>query len=249
MPLIIALGCQAIGGLVAFGGALALSRTAGWQPPLPAVLAVHAAVAAVSGRRLGLAGWWIPIQLAFPFAVALTLAWRIPGWVFLAAFAASVLVFWNSFRGGVPLYLSNTATKTALAGLLPDDGPFRFADLGCGLGGPVLALSRLKPEGRFSGLESAPLLFLASWLRWRLAGSANVEILPSDFWQRNLGDFDFVYCFLSPVPMPELYEKARREMKPGSLLISNSFEVPGHSADSIIEVSDARQTKLHLWHM
>lgn len=36
--------------------------------------------------------------------------------------------------------------------------------------------------------------------------------------------------------MPRLWEKIQAEMKPGSLLISNSFPVPGVVPDRVIEV-------------
>jgi len=63
-------------------------------------------------------------------------------------------------------------------------------------------------------------------------------------WIRSLveapSQFLVVYCFLSPVPMPPLFDKARREMRPGSLLISNSFQITGHPADEIVSVDDLR---------
>ena len=137
----------------------------------------------------------------------------------LAVFLVLVGVFWNSARSGVPLYLSNRKTKQVLAGLLPEKDGIRFADLGCGFGGPVLALSQARPESHFTGVETAPLLFAVAWLRRRLLGVANADIQFADYRKLDLGPFDCVYCFLSPVPMPDLYEKARREMRPGSLLI------------------------------
>ena len=249
MPLAVALAAQAIGGIVVFGAAFVLLRISIFQPPLIILLSLHGLVAAVAGHRFGLAKWWAPVQLTFPFAVAAALTWQVPGWIYLALFVGFVAVFWNSARGGVPLYLTNTRTKTALAKLLPTEQDFHFADLGGGLGGPVLALSRERPNGQFTGIESAPALFLAAWLRRRLAGTTNNHIQFGDFWSRDLSGFDVVYCFLSPVPMPALFEKARKEMKPGSLLISNSFEVPGQPADDIVAVDDARQTQLHLWRM
>ncbi len=244
MPLLKALAAQALAGAVVFGG-----LAAGLEPPTAGLLAAQGVLAAIFGLAFGLRRWWLPIQLLLPAAVAIVWALRLPAWVFLAAFLGLLGIFWNSARGGVPLYLSNTLTKTALAGLLPEKGGFRFADLGCGLGGPVFTLSQARPEGRFTGFETAPLLFAYAWLRQRFGGPGNGEIRRTDFWSVDLGDFDFVYCFLSPVPMPALFEKARREMRPGSLLISNSFEVPGHPADLIIDIEDRRQTKLHLWRM
>jgi hypothetical protein len=62
-----------------------------------------------------------------------------------------------------------------------------------------------------------------------------------------LSRYDVAYAFLSPQPMPRLYEKVVAEMKPDTLFISNSFVVPDNPADEIAEVDDARETKLHLW--
>ena len=47
--------------------------------------------------------------------------------------------------------------------------------------------------------------------------------------------------------MPDLFGKAKHEMKSGSLLISNTFDVPGHRADETVEVADRRRTRLYLW--
>ena len=44
--------------------------------------------------------------------------------------------------------------------------------------------------------------------------------------------------------MARLYAKAREEMKPGSLFISNSFAVPDVDPDEIVEVDDSRRTRL-----
>lgn len=249
MPLLKALGAQAIAGLLVFGGGFALSGGAIFSPPLIGLLALQGLLAAALGHFLGLAPWWVPIHLALPASLAWALAWRVPAWGFLAVFLVLVGVFWNSARSGVPLYLSNRKTKQVLAGLLPEKDGIRFADLGCGFGGPVLALSQARPESHFTGVETAPLLFAVAWLRRRLLGVANADIQFADYRKLDLGPFDCVYCFLSPVPMADLYEQARLEMRPGSLLISNSFIVPGKPADETVEVGDGRKTRLHLWRM
>jgi hypothetical protein len=44
--------------------------------------------------------------------------------------------------------------------------------------------------------------------------------------------------------MAAVWEKARREMKAGSLLVSNSFGIPGREPDRILEVADRRGTRL-----
>jgi hypothetical protein len=47
--------------------------------------------------------------------------------------------------------------------------------------------------------------------------------------------------------MPALWNKIQREMRPGSLFISNSFAVPGVEANRVIELADARQTRLYCY--
>ena len=276
LPLLRALAAQMAAGAVVFGSAFALAAGTGLRPPLIALLALQGIAAAVLGTRFGLAQWWIPIQLVLPSALAVAWLWQGPEWIFLAAFVLLVLVFWNSARGGVPLYLSNPRTRAALAELLPkqeagsgetatgtkqeagsgetatgteQEAGFRFADLGCGLGGPVLDLARRRPDGLFTGIESAPIPFALAWLRLRFAGLANVKLLFGDYRSQGLGEYDVVYAFLSPVPMPDLFDKARHEMKSGSLLISNTFDVPGHRADETVEVADRRRTRLYLWRL
>ncbi|MEP4193575.1 MAG: class I SAM-dependent methyltransferase, partial [Sneathiella sp.] len=99
----------------------------------------------------------------------------------------------------------------------------------------------------FAGIESAPVPFLISWLLNKGIGSRNVQFIYASFWKLDLSEFDVLYCFLSPVPMPDLFVKAKAEMKPGSLFISNSFDVPGLKPDRVIKVKDGRQTRLLVW--
>ncbi|HAD86437.1 MAG TPA: methyltransferase type 12, partial [Rhodospirillaceae bacterium] len=61
--------------------------------------------------------------------------------------------------------------------------------------------------------------------------------------------FDMVYCFLSPVPMERLYAKAKDEMQPGCLFVSNSFAVPGVEPDEVVTVDDRRRTRLLVYRL
>ena len=70
-----------------------------------------------------------------------------------------------------------------------------------------------------------------------------------DFWRTDLARYDVVYAYLSPAAMPRLWAKARREMRPGSLLVSNGFEVPGVPAGRVIPLGDAMRSTLHVWQM
>ena len=97
----------------------------------------------------------------------------------------------------------------------------------------------------FTGVENAPLTWLFG--RLFLAGLSNCTWRMGDLWTTTLGEYDLVYAFLSPTPMPALWEKVRAEMRPGALFVSNSFEVPGLAPSRVIEVGDRRGTKLYCY--
>jgi hypothetical protein len=247
-PVLTALASQGAAFVVCFGLAMVLRRGGGPAIELPLILAAQGVVAAVIGMKWGLPGWWIPLHLVLPAAAGAALMLELRSWVFLAAFVALALVFWNATGERVPLYLSNRRTWAALSQVVGPDAR-QFIDIGCGIGGTLVHMARARPELGVTGIESAPLPFAAAWLRCTLSGAPNVSVRYGDFWNLDLADFDAVYAFLSPAPMPALYEKARAEMKPGSRLISNSFAVPGHEPDETVELDDRRRTRLLIWRL
>lgn len=240
-PALKALLAQLIGLALAF-----LLARGGLVGGLWPIVATQAAGATLAAAMLRSARWWLPIHLGFlPLLVGAQRLSLHPAW-YLAAFVALVLVYWTSFRTQVPLYLSNRRTAAAVAGLLPAQ-PARLLDIGAGTGSLLRPLARARPDCRFTGIELAP----ATWAigRLLLRGHANVEWLRGDLFSPDWSGYDLVYAFLSPVPMPAVWAKASTEMRPGSMLVSNGFEVPGHEADAVIEVGDRRGTRLLLYRM
>lgn len=178
--------------------------------------------------------WWRVIHAGFMPLVWFTYTLAVdPGWFLLAAILL-LLVYRGALSGQVPLYLSNRQTVAALAELLAERGPSRFLDLGSGLGSTTVPLADALPDSHFTGYENAPLTWLIG-LFFSL-GRPNIRWRWDDLWQARLGDYDVVYAFLSPAPMPRLWEKVVAEMQPGSLFVSNSFPVPGLAPDRIIDV-------------
>ena len=216
-------------------------------PPIWAWLLSQGAVAALLGSWLGLARWWFPLNLLLPLLVLALLSLALPPWLYLVAFVLLLLGQWNSAGERVPLYLSNPTTWQALAGLLEQEGEGEFVDLGCGMGGLLFYLARQHPQGRFTGIESAPLPFAWAWLRWRLGHYPNLTLRYGNLWRTDWGAYTVLYAFLSPAPMAKLHTKFQNECRAGSLLISNSFAVPGQVPDGQHVLTDRRQTQLLLY--
>ena len=245
-PIFTALAAHALALLAVGAGVALVVRGLGLRPPLWAAVGLQALLATALGRRFGLARGWLFFQAGF-LPLALTLHWlALPSWAYLAAFLLVLLLNWNSFRHGVPLYLTSVpATLRLEVLLLSQPAEFAFIDLGCGLAGPLCHLASAYPRARFTGVETAPLTFALAWLR--SLPLRNCRIRYRSLWQTPLAPYDVVYCFLSPLPMPALWQKAQAELKPGARLISNTFGIPGVEPDQTIALGDWRSARLLVW--
>lgn len=204
----------------------------------PGWVAIDAAIAAALCLLLRLPWWWLPPAILLPIAVV---APPLPWWVWASGLATVLLVFGGGMRTRAPLYLSNRAAVDELARLLPATPGVRACDLGAGLGGPTIGLARRRPDARVTGVEAALLPWLVCRLRAALAGNARIRF--GDIFAHDLAEYDLVYAFLSPEPMPRMWERVRTAMRPGTLFVSNTFAVPGVEAERTIVLpgrSDAR---------
>lgn len=181
------------------------------------------AFATFLGSRWGLGVGWRLFQALLPLALAWQLERDMPGWIFGMGLLLLLLVFGGGLRTRAPLYHSNRAAWAELEALLPAGRP-TFVDLGAGLGGAMAYLARRRPEACIRGVEASPLTWLGAWLRC-LPTPARVRL--GSLWAEDLSGVDVAFAFLSPAPMADVWDKVQREMRPGTLFISHTFEVPG----------------------
>ena len=229
--------------------ALALAAiTPGLAADVMAWALLQGLLAAVIGRALGMEIWWLALNALFAPCLVWSVALDIPSGYAFGAFCLLVSVFWGVPRSRVPLFLSSQDASRAVATLLPRAGGFRFLDLGSGFGGMLASLARECPAGRYDGIESAPLPFLFSRMRAALCGGG-FRVRWGDLKDLDLGSYDVVYAYLSPAAMSDLWRKASREMRGGSLLISNGFAVPGVLPASTVATGRRNEPGLLLWRM
>jgi hypothetical protein len=243
-PVLRALAAQAVVFPLVAGIAWGLAaRLPFWTWPL-----LQGLLAALLARSWGLGRGWRLFQLLLPLALAWQLGHAVPAWIYPAAFAGLILVFGGGFLTRVPLYNSSYAAWQALAELLPREEGGAVADLGAGLGGPLRFLAARRPDLRFTGVEASPLVWLMAWLRLRPVRS-NCRMQLGSLWTLPLDGYQLVYVFLSPAPMGALWEKARREMKPGSVLVSNTFAIPGVTPEREITLPDRQDARLLVYRL
>lgn len=227
-----------------------LLARAGLPPSWFTVALAQGAWAALLSWRAGLAPWWRAIQFLFPPSVLLARmvaeGLALPPAAFLAVFLFLLLLYWSTFRTQVPYYPSGRGVWDLVAAELPRQRPLRVIDIGSGLGGFVLDLARRRPDCMVEGIELAPLPWFATRLRAALTRS-RARFLLGDYENVNFGHYDAVFAYLSPAAMEGLWQKAQAEMRPGSLLFSYEFTVPGRQPDRRFVTTDGKKI-LHLWH-
>lgn len=180
--------------------------------------------------------WQILNAAVLPAAISYSYTGLSPN-VLLILAGLTGLVFLPTFLTRIPYYPTSLPVFKGVLDLLPKDRSIRMVDLGSGFGSLIFFLSAQRPESLFLGVELAPLPFLLSFIR--AIPRSNLQIRPKNFWNLNLAEFDVVYCFLAPPPMARLLAKARNEMRPGTLFISNSFD-PGEPPDEVVEFGNQR---------
>ena len=179
--------------------------------------------------RHAAAGWRrIAVLAGLPLSVLLIQGTQaVPPWAWLLACAALVVIYPIQAWRDAPLFPTPRGALAGLPRVAPLAPGARVLDAGSGLGDGLMALHRVYPDARLQGVEGGWGLAWASRIRLRAAGLRGVRVDRGDFWRTDWGGFDLVYLFQRPETMPRAWDKALREMRPGSWLVSLEFEVPG----------------------
>jgi len=239
--------CQLIG----FGGGLLFREvaapTAALSPGLWPILlaALHALIAWGLSVWLRLPRAWQLFNLLAIPAALLYLELELPAGVLLAALIVSVLIYLPTLWTRVPWYPTHPESYARIAAELPTDRPFTFIDLGCGFGRLLTSLARARPNGRFTGVEISPLPWLIGVIRARLTPGRNAEVKLQSLWRTDLGQYDVVYAFLAPGPMPELWRKVQRECRPSTVFMTNAFST-GSTPAREIPAGDTRGSMIYV---
>lgn len=178
------------------------------------------------------ARWLQVMHLLAPLVAISLLHTHIPAGAYLGVFLILLGFNWYVMRNRVPYFPSGSSTWQAVSRVLPDTTAFSFVDIGSGLGGLNFYLAKHKSLGTFTGVEISPVPFAWSFLRNSLS-LGRCLFQRRDFNDLDLSAFDFVFAYLSPAVMPEVWAKASREMRVGSKFMSFEFDIPDVEANEV----------------
>lgn len=157
----------------------------------------------------------------------------IPLWVHLALALSAYIYVYYTIKTKTPLmFPTQQAAIDIMIDLIKAENskhpnkPIKIYDLGAGAGGMALKLAKAFPQATVVGVEIAWPAWLYSFIRQKISRLDNVHFIPSDFMKVNIEDGDIIICYISDACMRRMSEKFSKEVKQGSLIISNTFPLP-----------------------
>jgi precorrin-6B methylase 2 len=138
---------------------------------------------------------------------------------------ALISISWPALRGApwVPTPRRVVHKMLEMAEVGPDD---LLVDLGCGDGRLLISAAR-RCGARAVGIEIDPLRY--AWCRMLvsvLGLQDQVRIVHGDLFAQDLREASVVTCYLLQGTNQRLQEKLRRELAPGTRVVSNTFTFP-----------------------
>ena len=134
-------------------------------------------------------------------------------------------VFNILFRGHAPFIATRPKVGKVIAKEIQPKKNEIVYELGAGGGSIIRRLAKKYPQAKYYGLEYALLPWLLAKIQQSLFKS-KIRIIKKNFFQADLSQADYIYCFLNIETMAKLEKKLLKECKPGAIVISYIFQLP-----------------------
>jgi SAM-dependent methyltransferase len=135
------------------------------------------------------------------------------------------------------LYVSTSRAKiTAIINAVPMRADQTLVDLGCG-DGRVLREAQKRYGVHTIGYEINPMAYLKA--RIFSFGPNKIKIKRENFWEADLSGADVVFCYLYPDVMKKLAAKLAAGLKPGAVIVSSNFSIPGFVPSKVLRLESS----------
>jgi SAM-dependent methyltransferase len=135
------------------------------------------------------------------------------------------------------LYVSTSRAKiAAFINAVPMRADQTLVDLGCG-DGRVLREAQKRYGVHTIGYEINPVAYLKA--RLFSFGLNKIKIRRENFWEADLSGADVVFCYLYPDVMKKLADKLAVGLKPGTVVVSSNFSLPGFVPSKVLRLKSS----------
>jgi len=165
--------------------------------------------------------------------------------VVILALAALISIVFTSLQVGISPMPSSRKAQEAIISAIPQNIEGLIFDLGSGWGNVVLPIARSFPLATIRGVEVSLIPWAVSKIRASLSGHSNLVIERGNFQDISLESAEVVICYLYSGGMTFLEAKFEKELKPNTLIISNTFRLTGWEPEEVITLDDIHQTPIY----
>ena len=165
----------------------------------------------------------------------------------LALIALTSIVF-TSLRVGISPMPSSHKAQNAIISAIPQNTEGLIFDLGSGWGNMIFPLAQSFPLATIRGIEVSIFPWAVSKIRGLLFGPPNLVIERSNFQDISVENAEVVVCYLYPEGMASLEAKFQKELKPNTLIISNTFRLAQWKPEKVITLDDIHQTPIYIYY-
>ena len=153
----------------------------------------------------------------------------------LLLLAIASIIYYGIRLGITPMPSSRKAVTTFI-NLIPDSTDGKIVDLGAGWGTLAYPIAKKFPDAEVVGCELSPIPWLYSRLKGVLVRRPNLTLHRQSVFDIDLSGVDVVVVYLHPAAMRKLGPKFERELRSGTLVLSNTFPVPNWESDQTIHL-------------
>lgn len=143
----------------------------------------------------------------------------------LIILAVASVVYYGIRLGITPMPSSRKAVRKIIS-LIPEGTDGKIVDLGAGWGSLAYPIANRFPNAEVLGYELSPVPWVYSQIKGLFARRTNLRLHRRNVFDANLRDVDIVVVYLHPEAMRKLQKKFEEELRPGTLVVSNTFIVP-----------------------
>jgi hypothetical protein len=157
----------------------------------------------------------------------------------------SIVAF--SVSNGISPMPSSRKALAAILQMIKETGPGgSIVDLGSGWGTLCFAVAHAFPDKEVYGYENSPVPYMYCLSINLLLRRKNLRFFCRNFHTAALHETGLVYCYLYSGAMEKLTLKFEQELRPGTVVISNTFAVPLWKPQRVAILKDMYRTKIYL---
>ncbi len=154
--------------------------------------------------------------------------------VFVTLITLLVIVagLWCPFLG-VPFVPTSTAIAKSMIDLVDWTEVRHVVDLGAGDGRLLASVKKRHESVRVTGYELSPVVWMLGIIRMAITRNG-VRLHLQSLFRADLTDVDVVFLYLFPSIMDKLQAKLDRELRPGTIVVAQTFGFPQKIPQKVI---------------